>query len=139
MDSAFGLGGGPFAIGQPVPRSEDPVLLKGEGRYTDDLRLPRQVHAAMVRSQHAHGVIEAIETEAARAMPGVLGVFTGADLAAAGYGTLACNVVFPNADGSPMRAPRATRSPWTACGIWASLSPSSWQRQQSRRRMRLRP
>ena len=70
MDSAFGLGGGPFAIGQPVPRSEDPVLLRGAGRYTDDLRLPGQVHAAMVRSQHAHGIIESLDTEAARGKPG---------------------------------------------------------------------
>ncbi len=105
MDSAFGLGGGPFAVGQPVPRSEDPTLLRGEGRYTDDLRVPGQVHAVMVRSQHAHGIIESLDVEAARAMPGVLAIFTGADLVAAGYGTLACNMAYPNADGSPMARP----------------------------------
>jgi len=96
---------GLFAIGQPVPRSEDPKLLRGEGVYTDDLKLAGQVYAAMVRSQHAHGVIESVDTQAASEMPGVLGVFTGADLQAAGYGTLVCNVVFPNADGSPMARP----------------------------------
>ncbi len=106
MRATVGLSGsGPFAIGQPVSRSEDPKLLRGEGVYTDDLRLPGQTYAVMVRSQHAHGIIEAIETEAASAMPGVLGVFTGKDLVAAGYGTLVCNVVFPNADGSPMKQP----------------------------------
>ncbi len=94
-----------FAVGQPVPRSEDPMLLRGEGAYTDDLNMPRQAYAVMVRSQHAHGIIEAIDTAAAKAMPGVLGVFTAADLADGGYGTLACNMVYPNADGSPMKRP----------------------------------
>ncbi|MCX7325756.1 MAG: xanthine dehydrogenase family protein molybdopterin-binding subunit [Hyphomicrobiales bacterium] len=94
-----------FAVGQPVPRSEDPMLLRGEGAYTDDLNLPRQAYAVMVRSQHAHGIIGEIDTAAAKAMPGVLGVFTAPDLADGGYGTLACNMVYPNADGSPMKRP----------------------------------
>jgi carbon-monoxide dehydrogenase large subunit len=59
-----------FAIGQPVPRSEDPVLLRGEGRYSDDVSLPGQAYAVMVRSHHAHGVIRGIDTAAAHAMPG---------------------------------------------------------------------
>jgi carbon-monoxide dehydrogenase large subunit len=95
-----------FGIGQPVPRSEDPRLLRGQGRYTDDVALPGQAYAVMVRSRHAHGVIAAIDTAAARAMPGVLGVWTGADLEAAGYGPLKCNITFPNRDGSPMKLPR---------------------------------
>ena len=90
-----------FGIGQPVPRNEDPVLLRGEGRYTDDLSLPGQVWCAMVRSPYAHGVIRGIDAEAAKAMPGVLGVFTGADLA--GYGTLRCVLPLKNADGTPLR------------------------------------
>jgi len=94
-----------FGIGQPVPRSEDPRLLRGQGRYTDDVNLPGQAYAVMVRSRHAHGVIKAIDTTEARAMPGVLGVWTGADLNAAGYGLLKCNVTFPNRDGSPMKLP----------------------------------
>ena len=57
----------------------------------------------IVRSRHAHGVIKGIDTAAARDMPGVLGVYTGADLAA--YGTLKCIVPFNNRDGSPMRKP----------------------------------
>ena len=62
-----------YAIGQPVPRSEDPVLVRGEGRYTDDVNLAGQAHAVIVRSHYAHGVIRGIDTAAAREMPGVLG------------------------------------------------------------------
>jgi aerobic carbon-monoxide dehydrogenase large subunit len=94
-----------FGIGQPVPRTEDPKLVRGEGSYTDDVRLLGQAYAAMVRSRHAHGVIRSIDASAARGMPGVLGVFTGQDLAAAGYGTLKCIVAFKNRDGSEMRKP----------------------------------
>jgi carbon-monoxide dehydrogenase large subunit len=94
-----------FAIGQPVPRSEDPKLVRGEGQYTDDIQLPNQVYAAVVRSTHAHGLIRHIDVAAARAMPGILGVYTGADLAAAGYGGLKCLINFPNRDGSAMRKP----------------------------------
>jgi carbon-monoxide dehydrogenase large subunit len=90
-----------FGIGQPVPRSEDPVLLRGHGRYTDDLVLPRQAYVAIVRSPHAHGVIRNIDTTAARAMPGVVAVYTAADLAA--YGPLKCNLAIKGRDGSPIR------------------------------------
>jgi carbon-monoxide dehydrogenase large subunit len=93
-----------FGIGQPVPRAEDPVLLTGQGRYTDDIALPGQVWCVMVRSPYAHGVIRGIGTEAARAMPGVLGVWTGADLVAAGYGPMKCGMPLKNRDGSPLRS-----------------------------------
>jgi carbon-monoxide dehydrogenase large subunit len=73
-----------FAVGQPVPRNEDPTLLRGQGRYTDDLSLPDQVHAVIVRSGYGHGVINGIDTEEAMALPGVLGIYTGPDLTAAG-------------------------------------------------------
>ncbi len=66
-----------FAIGQPVSRKEDPVLLRGEGRYTDDLNRPDQLHAVMVRSRMAHGDIRGIDLDAARATPGVHAVITG--------------------------------------------------------------
>ena len=94
-----------FGIGQPVPRNEDPTLLRGEGRYTDDVNLPGQAHAVIVRSQVAHGTIRGIDTAEAKAMPGVLGVWTGADLVAAGFGLLKCIIPFPNRDGSPMKKP----------------------------------
>jgi carbon-monoxide dehydrogenase large subunit len=94
-----------FGIGQPVPRVEDPKLVRGHGRYTDDLNLPAQAYAVIVRSPYAHGVFRSIETEAARGMPGVLGVYTAADLAAGGYGPLKIVPAFKNRDGSPMLKP----------------------------------
>ncbi|MGO8917983.1 MAG: xanthine dehydrogenase family protein molybdopterin-binding subunit [Stellaceae bacterium] len=92
-----------FGIGQPVPRMEDPTLLRGEGSYTDDLTLAGQAYAVMVRSRVAHGTIRGIDAEAARAMPGVLGVYTAADLRA--YGAIKPAMMIPMKDGSPMRAP----------------------------------
>src|SRR3984957_8812221 len=92
-----------FAVGQSAPRKEDPMLLRGQGHYTDDIALPGQAYAVMVRSQNAHGVIRSIDTETARKMPGVLGVYTAADLK--GYGPLKCVVPFNNRDGSPMKKP----------------------------------
>ena len=73
-----------FAIGQPVSRKEDPVLLRGEGRYTDDVTLPGQLHAVMVRSRHAHGVLRGVDAAEARGMPGVHMVLTAAELRAGG-------------------------------------------------------
>jgi aerobic carbon-monoxide dehydrogenase large subunit len=92
-----------FGIGQPVPRTEDPVLVRGAGCYTDDLKVAGEAYAVMVRSRFAHGIIKRIDTTAARAMPGVLGAYTGADLAE--YGALKCIVPFKNRDGTPMRMP----------------------------------
>ena len=94
-----------FGVGQPVPRQEDPTLLKGEGRYSDDVNLENQVYCVMVRSQMAHGIIKGIDTEEARGMPGVLGVWTGADLNAAGYGALKTVMMVPQRDGSQMKTP----------------------------------
>jgi carbon-monoxide dehydrogenase large subunit len=92
------------AIGRPIARLEDPRLLRGEGRFTDDINLPGQAHAAIVRSRHAHGIIKSIDTSAAKKMPGVLAVYTGADFA--GYGSLKSNLPFKNRDGSEMKKPR---------------------------------
>ncbi|CAN5764846.1 xanthine dehydrogenase family protein molybdopterin-binding subunit [soil metagenome] len=94
-----------FGIGQPVPRQEDPTLLRGQGLYTDDLYLPNQAYCVMVRSQMAHGVIKGIDTAEARTMPGVLGIWTGADLNEAGYGPLKTLIPVPNRDGTPMKTP----------------------------------
>jgi len=90
-----------FGIGQPVRRSEDPKLVRGEGCYADDFSRPRQVYAAIIRSREAHGVIRAINTDAAKAIPGVLGVYTAADLST--YGPLKCNMPLKSRDGSPIR------------------------------------
>ena len=90
-----------FGVGQPVRRTEDPKLVRGEGRYTDDINLPGQLHAEMVRSSVAHGTILSIDTEAAKAMPGVKAVLTGEDLKA--YGGLKCLLPLKSRDGSPIR------------------------------------
>jgi aerobic carbon-monoxide dehydrogenase large subunit len=94
-----------FAVGQPVPRAEDPVLVQGQGRYADDFSRPGQAYAVMVRSHYAHGVIRAVDTEKSRAMPGVLAVYTAADLAAGGVGPLPARQVMNNRDGTPMLQP----------------------------------
>jgi aerobic carbon-monoxide dehydrogenase large subunit len=94
-----------FAVGQPVSRKEDPTLLRGQGRYSDDLNMAGQAYAVMVRSRNAHGIIRAINTDEATGMPGVLGIYTGADLKAAGYGELAGRQAMKNRDGSDMARP----------------------------------
>jgi carbon-monoxide dehydrogenase large subunit len=73
-------------LGSSIKRREDPALITGDGKYTDDFALPGMAHAAFVRSPHAHARIGRIDTSAARALPGVLAVFTGADVAKSGVG-----------------------------------------------------
>ena len=90
-------------IGERVQRIEDPLLLRGEGRYTDDLNEPGQAYAYIVRSPHAHGLLRGISLERAKAMPGVLAIYTAAELAA--YGPHKCNLDFKQRDGSAMRKP----------------------------------
>ena len=97
-----------FGIGQSAPRVEDWRLLRGEGRYTDDLDLPGQARACVVRSPHAHARILSIDTAEAARAPGVLGVFTAADLAADGVGplpNLLAGSSFTRPDGSPAYTP----------------------------------
>jgi carbon-monoxide dehydrogenase large subunit len=91
-----------FGVGQPVRRKEDDTLVRGKGKYTDDFSLPGQAYAWIVRSSHAHGVLRGIDTEAAKAMPGVLGIWTGADLASANYGPYICGLPLKSRDGSPL-------------------------------------
>ncbi len=91
-----------YGVGQPVRRKEDDTLVRGKGRYTDDFNLPGQAYAYVVRSTHAHGVIRGIDTTAAKAMPGVLGVWTGTDLNAAGYGPFTCGLPLKSRDGTPL-------------------------------------
>ena len=77
-----------FGIGQSVPRSEDRRFLIGAGRYVDDLVLPRQTFGFILRSPHAHARIAGIDAAAARALPGVIAVLSGADYAADGLGAI---------------------------------------------------
>lgn len=94
-----------FGVGQSVKRVEDPRLLTGNGRYTDDIQLKRQAHAYFVRSPHAHASFTRIDTSAAARAPGVLTVLTGAELQAAGLGNVPCLVPLTNRDGSKMMMP----------------------------------
>jgi len=98
-----------FGIGEPVLRSEDPKLVRGEGTYTDDIKLPGQAYCAIVRSTQAHGIIRGIDTAAARAMPGVLAVYTGADLTE--YATFKSALPFKSRDGSDMIRPHRPAVP----------------------------
>jgi carbon-monoxide dehydrogenase large subunit len=91
-----------YGVGQPVRRKEDDTLVRGKGKYTDDFNLPGQAYCWMVRSSHAHGIIRGIDTTAAKAMPGVLGVYTGQGLAAANYGPFTCGLPLKSRDGSPL-------------------------------------
>lgn len=94
-----------FAIGQSVSRKEDPRLLRGQGRYTDDVTLPGSAHAAVRRAEVAHGRILSLDVDEARAAPGVLMVVTAAELDEAGYGRLRNTLPLKNQDGTPMRVP----------------------------------
>jgi aerobic carbon-monoxide dehydrogenase large subunit len=97
-------------IGDPVRRKEDARLLTGRGCYSDDINLPDQAYAAVLRAPHAHALIRAIDVEAARAMPGVLAVLTGNDARADGLKPIphpaapgtAPDIVLKNRDGSPV-------------------------------------
>src|SRR5258708_38805531 len=101
-----------YGVGQPVRRKEDDSLPRGKGKYPDDFVAPGQAYAWIVRSSHAHGILRGIDTKAAGAMPGVLGVWTGSDLVAAGYNPFTCGLPLKSRDGSPLlhanRIPLAT-------------------------------
>lgn len=99
------FGTGPYAVSQPVTRTEDPRLLRGGGQYTDDRNLTGQAYAVIVRSPIAHGDIKRIDIDAAKAAPGVLAVYTHADIDAAGYGTLPNNLPLKGRDGSDLLKP----------------------------------
>ena len=90
-----------FGVAQPVRRVEDPRLLLGHGRYTDDIATSGEAHAIVLRSPHAAAKILSIDTAAAKALPGVLAVYTGADLEADGIGGIPCAIPLKNRDGSP--------------------------------------
>jgi carbon-monoxide dehydrogenase large subunit len=90
-------------IGAAVRRKEDRRFITGTGHYTDDISRPGQACAYFVRSPHAHAAIKSIDATAASAMPGVLAVLTGAELAADKIGDLICGWMIHSKDGSPMK------------------------------------
>ena len=97
---------GEFAIGQPVPRFEDPRLVKGAGRYVADMVFPGMAFGYVLRSPHAHARICSIDTSNAKAAPGVLAVLTSVDYKAAGFGDLPVPAGLQRRDGAPGYRPR---------------------------------
>ena len=97
---------GEFAIGQPVPRFEDPRLVKGAGRYVADMMFPGMAFGYVLRSPHAHARIRSIDTSKAKAVPGVLAVLTSADYKAAGFGDLPVPGGLQRRNGAPGYRPR---------------------------------
>lgn len=85
-------------LGSGIKRREDPRLITGQGKYTDDFVLPGMVYLAVVRSPYAHARIKRIDTKKAAAMPGVLGVFNGQQMKDAGFGPIPCAWVVPGSD-----------------------------------------
>ena len=100
------LEAGRFGSGKAVRRIEDPTLVSGRGLFTDDVTLPGQLHLVFLRSPYAHARILGVDKADAQAMPGVVAIYTGAELAAAGVKAMA-GVPFPRPDGQPgATAPR---------------------------------
>ena len=94
-----------YGIGQPVLRFEDPRLLRGQGKFINDMNLHGQTYAVFVRSPHAHAKITKIDVEAAKTAPGVVAVLTGHDVKADGLGMPKANMPRKRPDGKPMYAP----------------------------------
>jgi aerobic carbon-monoxide dehydrogenase large subunit len=95
-----------FGVGQAVPRFEDARLLRGQGKFLDDINLPNQLYTVFLRSPHAHARIRKIDTTAAAEAPGVVAVYTGADYDADKLGSPKATMPRKKADGSPMFAPQ---------------------------------
>src|SRR5260221_1080805 len=105
-------------IGAAVRRKEAQRFITGKGRYTADTERPGQAYAYFVRSPHAHAKIKKIDSKAAAAMPGVLAVLTGAELAADKIGSLICGWLIHSKDGTPMKmAPHPALAHAKACHI----------------------
>src|SRR5436190_2342188 len=105
-------------IGASVRRKEDFRFITGKGQYTDDISRPGETRALFLRSPHAHAKIKKIDPAAARTMPGVLAVLTGAELAADKIGNLICGWMIHSKDGSPMKmAPHPALAVGKACYV----------------------
>src|SRR5437879_6451356 len=94
-----------FGSGRSVPRVEDDALLRGEGRFADDVDIRGQLYAQFLRSPHPHARIAGIDVTAAAALPGVVRVITGRDLVAAGVKPLPNSADFKRADGGRTASP----------------------------------
>ncbi len=97
---------GEFAIGQPVARTEDPRLLRGGGRYVDDITMPNTAYGVVLRTQHAHATVKSIDTAAALKAPGVIAVLTDEDWRALKWGDLpGAEMPLKRRDGSAIYKP----------------------------------
>ena len=96
---------GRFGSGRSVRRVEVDALLRGEGRFADNVKVDGELHAQFVRSPHPHARIAGIDVQAARAMPGVVAIFTGRELASAGVAPIPNSADFRRADGAPTATP----------------------------------
>src|SRR3954470_3456481 len=96
---------GEFAIGQSVPRFEDPRLITGGGRYVGDMVLPGMAYGYVLRSPHAHARIRSIDVSRANAAPGIVAILTGADWQASGWGDLPVPGGLNRRDGSVFKPP----------------------------------
>ena len=92
-------------IGAAVRRKEDYRFLTGQGTYTDDINRPNQTYAYILRSNVAHAKLNGVNIDAATSSPGVVAVFTGADMAAAGVNGLPCGWQIHSKNGAPMHEP----------------------------------
>ena len=95
-----------YGSGKSVTRVEDDALLRGQGRFTDNVRIAGELHACFVRSPHPHARIARLDTAAAQAMPGVVHIVTGRDLASAGVKPIPNSVDFRRAGGKPTATPQ---------------------------------
>src|SRR5437764_2474996 len=110
-------------IGAAVRRKEDRRFITGTGHYTDDINRPGQAHAYFLRSPHAHATIKSIDVKTAAKMPGVIGVLTGAELAADKIGNLICGWMIHSKDGSPMKmAPHPALASGKVCHVGDPLA-----------------
>lgn len=119
-----------FGIGRAVSRFEDPRLLRGGGRYVDEMVLPGMAfdYVHVLRSPHAHAHFRAVDVTAAEAAPGVLAVLTGADWHVSGWDDLPVPAVSSGATDAPVTGRATRRWCWTGRAMSAMASPSSWRR-----------
>lgn len=127
---------GDYALGQPVPRFEDPRLIQGGGRYVDDISMEGLVHGVVLRARHAHAKILKIDASRALAAPGVLAVLTHQDWAESGFGDLPRPKGKTKRDGTPMYAPPLPGFPkdhvrWVGDFVAFVVAQTRWQAQDA--------
>ena len=126
-----------FAVGQPVTRIEDTRLITGEGKFTDDLKLPNMVYGVFLRSPYAHANITGIDYEEALKMPGVVDIFTGDRLQSEGLSHMSVIDFLQNKDGTPMNASKDQFWQLVRLGMWVIQLFLFWLKQLTKPWMHL--